>query len=69
MGINPIEILAQQANLSKEELEDMSNQFEEFFNDMTNDIANDNNSIEMPDNEKFSIKNMLNSIFNKKEVS
>ena len=36
MGINPIELLAQQANLSKEDLEDMSNQFEEFFNDISN---------------------------------
>ena len=60
MGINPIELLAQQANLSKEELEDMSNQFEELFNDITNDPDGTRNL----NNENFSIKNMLNNIFN-----
>ena len=60
MGINPIELLAQQANLNKEELEDMSNQFEELFNDITNDPDSAKNF----SNENFSIKNMLNNIFN-----
>ncbi len=62
MGINPIELLAQQANLSKEELEDMSNQFEEFFNDMTNNSDNLDNS-EKNNNEGFSIKKMIDNIF------
>ena len=62
MGINPIELLAQQANLSKEELEDMSNQFEEFFNDMTNNPDNLDNS-EKNNNEGFSIKKMIDNIF------
>jgi len=60
MGINPIELLAQQANLSKEELEDMSNQFEEFFNDITNNPEASNEL----NNEGFSIKKMIDNIFN-----
>ena len=63
MGINPIELLAQQANLSKEELEDMSNQFEEFFNDMTNNSDTSDNS-EKVNPEGFSIKKMIDNIFN-----
>ena len=59
MGINPIELLAQQANLSKDELEDMSNQFEELFND----IANNPESAKELGNEDFSIKNILDNIF------
>ena len=63
MGINPIELLAQQANLSKEELEDMSNQFEEFFNDMTNNQNTVDTSTDKTDNDGFSIKKMIDNIF------
>ena len=63
MGINPIELLAQQANLSKEDLEDMSNQFEEFFNDISNNTNNLNNSTDKSDTEGFSIKKMIDNIF------
>lgn len=34
-GINPLEVLAKQANLSEENLEDMSKQFEDIFNDIS----------------------------------
>ena len=64
MGINPIELLAQQANLSKEDLEDMSNQFEEFFKDMTNGDNDTNDFDSDMNNEPFSIKNMISNIFN-----
>ena len=63
MGINPIELLAQQANLSKEELEDMSNQFEEFFNDMANNQNTVDTSTDKTDNDGFSIKKMIDNIF------
>ncbi len=63
MGINPIELLAQQANLSKEDLEDMSNQFEEFFNDISNNQNTSNDSTDKSDTEGFSIKKMIDNIF------
>ena len=63
MGINPIELLAQQAILSKEELEDMSNQFEEFFNDMANNQNTVDTSTDKTDNDGFSIKKMIDNIF------
>ena len=34
-GINPLEVLAKQANLSDDNLEDMSKQLEEIFNDIS----------------------------------
>ena len=44
-GINPLEVLAQQSNLSQEELEDMTSQFEKMFNDVTGSL--DLNGIDM----------------------
>ena len=35
MGINPFDTLMKQANLSEKDLNDMTNQFEEMFKDMT----------------------------------
>lgn len=37
-GINPLEVLAKQANLSEEELNDMSKQFENLFDDLSQNI-------------------------------
>ena len=37
-GINPLEVLAKQANLSEEELNDMSKQFENLFDDLSENL-------------------------------
>lgn len=37
-GINPLEVLAKQSNLSEENLEDMSKQFEDIFNDISENV-------------------------------
>ena len=37
-GINPIEVLASQANLSEDELNDMSKQFEDIFDDLSQNL-------------------------------
>lgn len=37
-GINPLEVLAKQANLSEEELDDMSKQFENLFEDLSENL-------------------------------
>ncbi|MGN1330044.1 MAG: AAA family ATPase [Clostridia bacterium] len=62
-GINPLEVLAKQSNLSEDELNDMSSQIENIFNDITENIS----GIEGED--MNSIGPMLGSIFgmNKKE--
>ena len=38
-GINPLEVLAKQSNLSEEELNDMSSQLENIFSDITENIS------------------------------
>lgn len=38
LGINPLEVLAKQANLSEEELDDMSKQFENLFDDLSENL-------------------------------
>ena len=45
-GINPLEVLSKQANLSEEELEDMTSQFENMFNDMSGSLNLDDINIE-----------------------
>ncbi len=37
-GINPLDVLAKQANLSQEEIENMTNQFENIFSNMSDDL-------------------------------
>ncbi len=56
-GINPLEVLAKQSNLSEKDLEDMSSQLESLFNDIADGMSNlDENDIE-------SIGPMLGNIF------
>ncbi len=56
-GINPLEVLAKQSNISEEELNDMSSQLENMFNDITDNMS------EMDGDEMQSIGSMLGSIF------
>ena len=53
-GINPIDALAKQANLSENDLNNMSKQFESFFEDLSSSLNNTDNA----DN-----SNLLGSIF------
>ena len=55
-GINPLEVLAKQSNLSEEELNDMSSQLENIFNDITENMSN------MDEEDMQSIGPMLGSI-------
>ena len=41
-GLNPLEMLAKQANLSEENLQDMAKQFEDIFQDVTNNVDMEN---------------------------
>ena len=39
-GINPLELLAKQSNLSEDEIKDISSQFEDIFSEISNEIEN-----------------------------
>jgi ATP-dependent Clp protease ATP-binding subunit ClpE len=56
-GINPLEFLAKQSNISEEELADMSSQIETLLNDITENMSN------MDESEMQAISPMLGSIF------
>ena len=62
-GINPLEVLAKQSNLSEEELNDMSSQLENIFNDITENMSN------IDEEEMQSIAPMLGSIFGMNKTS
>ncbi len=57
-GINPLDALAKQANLSDSDLENMSMQFESMFNDMS-----ENSDLNFEDAENGDDSNSLGSIF------
>ena len=57
-GINPLDALAKQANLSDSDLENMSMQFESMFNDMS-----ENPDLNFEDSENSDNSNSLGSIF------
>ena len=57
-GINPLDALAKQANLSDSDLENMSMQFESMFNDMS-----ENSDLNFEDSENSDNSNSLGSIF------
>ena len=57
-GINPLDALAKQANLSDSDLENMSMQFESIFNDMS-----ENPDLNFEDSENSDNSNSLGSIF------
>ncbi len=63
-GINPLEVLAKQANLSNDNLEDMSKQFEDIFNDISQNISDeDMNQIDSMNNGNVPIGSILSSMF------
>ena len=64
-GINPLEVLAKQSNLSEEELNDMSSQLENIFSDITENIS------DMDSEDMQALGPMLGSILglNKKDNS
>ena len=57
-GINPLDALAKQANLSDSDLENMSKQFESMFNDIS-----ENSDFSIEDNNLDNSNNSLGSIF------
>lgn len=64
-GINPIEVLAKQANLSETDLNDMSKQFENIFEDISDNINPDELDVENLDN---SFGSIISNIFSGKKT-
>ena len=65
-GINPLEVLSKQANLSEEELEDMTKQFESMFDDVSGTLNLDDINFEelTSDSEDDApIKSFISNIF------
>ncbi len=67
-GINPIEVLASQANLSEDELNDMSKQFETIFEDISNNLGDELNS-ENLEGKGIPLGSIFSNMFNNKETS
>ena len=65
-GINPLEVLAKQANLSEDEIDDISKQFENVFEDLSNNIEDlDANSAE---NGGISLGSLFSNMFGNKNT-
>ena len=65
-GINSLEILAKQANLSEDELNDMSKQFENIFDDISENFNIDELSNESGEGEGISLGSIFSNMFNDK---
>ena len=65
-GINPLEILAKQANLSEDELNDMSKQFENIFDDISENFNIDELSNESGEGEGIPLGSIFSNMFNDK---
>ena len=63
-GINPLEVLAKQANLSEDELNDMSKQFENLFGDIAQNIDIENiNPEKMSEDGGIPLGSIFSNIF------
>ena len=71
-GINPIEILAQQANLSEKDLNEMSKQFDDMLENMSENFDMDNidieNMEEMNNSGGIPLGSIFSNFFNKNEA-
>jgi len=65
-GINPLEVLAKQANLSESELNDMSKQFENIFEDLSENIDMDDLEANSIDGKGIPFGALLSNIFGNK---
>ena len=68
-GINPLEVLAKQANLSEEELNDMSKQFENLFDDLSQNIdLNELNAEDLQNGEGIPLGSIFSNMFGGKSA-
>ena len=63
-GINPLEVLAKQANLTEEDLNDMSKQFEDLFGDIAENLNTENiNAQDIDKDGKLSLGSIMSNMF------
>ena len=62
-GINPLEILAKQSNLSEKDLENMSKQFENVFKNLSNNLENSDENISENENDDNSLGSIFANLF------
>ena len=67
-GINPLEVLAKQANLSEEELDDMSKQFENIFDDISENLNIENLNGENIEGNGNPLGSIFSNMFGSKNV-
>lgn len=68
-GINPLEVLAKQANLSEEELNDMSKQFENLFDDLSQNIdLNELSAEDLQNGEGIPLGSIFSNMFGNKSA-
>ncbi len=60
-GINPLEMLAKQANISEDELSDMSEQLENIFNDISTNLSEED--LENLENKDIPMNSIISSLF------
>ena len=63
-GINPLEVLAKQANLSEEDINDMSKQFENIFEDLSENINIDELEASELDGKAIPFSSIISNMFN-----
>lgn len=66
-GINPLEVLAKQANLSEEELNDISKQFENIFDDISENLNIDELGDEEMQGNGIPLGSIFSNMFGSKE--
>ena len=65
-GINPIDILVKQANLSEDEIKNLTSQFEGLFNDISEDINEEDYNINNPPANGIPLGSIFSNMFGSK---
>ncbi len=65
-GINPVDLLLKQANLSEDEVKDMAAQFEDLFGDITNEMAESEFSDEESSEKGIPLGSIFSNMFGSK---
>ena len=65
-GINPVDLLLKQANLSEDEVRDMASQFEDLFGDITNEMAESEFSDEESSEKGIPLGSIFSNMFGSK---
>ena len=68
-GINPIDLLVKQANLSEDEIKDMTSQFQDVFNDISSEISEENFDPDDIGNHGIPLGSIFSNMFGQKPDS